>query len=197
MIQEQAFDPATGAPLSEERHYPDHGVPCRQPEFDATVAKFWSTGREGALTNGELVSSLQGLLGYFRRVQRELRAPNPELDRAAATALRRLKSATDQRGDPRRNAIDSIVWYALAERLARQDFWTAWMLDAAIPRCPHCHSRLKFRGGIDNLEGVCASSPSRHGSVDDAIHEAIAAVYDAAFVDDADDRPFAEAPILF
>ena len=185
MIQEAAFDPESGAPLSREKHWtPWHRVGVRTPVEDPQAE--WHAGREGALTNGELQSSQQGLLGYFRRVHRDARDPNPELDRTAALALKRLKSvdATDHAAA---GALDAIVWLALAERLAAKGHWVAWMLDHFVPRCPHCASALKFRRGVWALEAVCASSPNRHGTVDDAIHDAVATLYRAAFDDAAAD----------
>jgi hypothetical protein len=174
MIQESSFDPQSGAPLSEQRHYPgayDHGV--RTPVYHPTSE--WEAGREGALTNGELRSAQQGLLGYFRRVQRRVREPDPTLDRTAALALKRLKAATD--------AIDTFVWYALAERLAAKGHWTAWMLDHVNARCPQCSSRVKFRPAVGRLEAVCASAPSDHGAVDEAVRDRVAEIYEAAFDD--------------
>jgi hypothetical protein len=177
MIQDRAFDPGSGAPLSPDKDYPpgaragrDQGA--RTPVEHPHAA--WTRGREGALTNGELVSSAEGLLGYFRRSHRQVRPPAAGLDCAAALAIKRLKAADDR-------AMDALVWYALAERLARKGHWTAWMLDHAIPRCPRCRSQLKFRPGVDGLEGVCASAPNRHGAVDGAIREHIRVLYDAAF----------------
>lgn len=144
------------------------------------------------MTNGELVSSADGLLGYFRRVHRDVRSePDPALDRAAALAIKRVRGAESSQGDPvGEHALDCMVWYAVAERLARKGHWTAWMLDQTIPRCPRCRSALKFRPGVDGLEGVCASSPSRHGSVDEAIREHVRELYGAAF------EPVAELRLL-
>ncbi|MFD1515096.1 hypothetical protein [Halomarina rubra] len=175
MIQQHAFDPQSGAPLSRDRHYPGayrHGVrtPLNHPNAE------WDDSREGALTNGELRSAQQGLLGYFRRVQRQVRQPEPSIDRQAALALKRLKAATD--------AIDTFVWYALAEYLARQGHWVAWMLDHTHARSPHCASRVKFRPAVGRLEAVCASAPKAHGAVDEAIRDRVGDIYTAAFDED-------------
>ncbi|MFC5970091.1 hypothetical protein ACFPYI_01985 [Halomarina salina] len=174
MIQEQAFDPQSGAPLTEERHYPgSYRIGVRTP-IPHPLSN-WTSSREGALTNGELRSAQQGLLGYFRRIHRLVREPDPALDRAAALALKRLKAGP--------NTIDALTWYALAEYLARQGYWVAWMLDHVNARCPHCASRVKFRPAVDRLEAVCASAPMDHGAVDEAIRERVAEMYEAAFDD--------------
>lgn len=209
MINLNAFDPDSGAPLSETRYrYPDAGYPSGDTEatFSYADGRFshaartpvnhpdveWSASREGALTNGELHSSARGLLGYFRRIHRKVRAPQPEMDRAAACAIKRIRSE-------RRTAWDCYVWYALAERLAAKGYWVAWMLDYVEPRCPyqgtsttHCGSDVKFRPatsverGGTYLEAVCASSPHEHGVVDDAICEHVGAIYTETFDDDFD-----------
>lgn len=189
MIQEQAFDPESGAPLSEDKEYPPwYATGVRQVEQDpvtSTVgpdgAAQWHGGREGALTNGELESSRRGLLGYFRRVLRKSRDPDPKLEMAAASALRKLK-AVDSR------PIDTTVWWALAERLAQEGHWSAWMFSHVIPRCPRCHSRLKFRAAVYEMDAICATSPNRHGTVNDEIAEAVLELHEAAF-DDVPDEP--------
>lgn len=172
------FDPETGAPLSRDTEYhPDYGpgVKVRTP-VEHPDAVDWHIGREGALTNGELRSSDRGLLGYFRRVHRLVRTPNPDLDRAAALAIKRLKASNT-------HELDCFLWYALAERLAAKGYWVAWMVDFAVPRCPHCASQLKFRPGVDHLEAMCASQPTTHGAVDDDIHDRVTAIYESAFDD--------------
>ena len=178
MIQESAFDPQSGAPLTEERHYPgSYRVGVRTP-IPHPVSN-WHLGREGALTNGELRSAQQGLLGYFRRVHRNVRAPDPQLDQSAALGLKRIKAASD--------AIDALVWYVLAERLAEKGHWVAWMLDHVNARCPQCSSRVKFRPAVGGLEAICASSPSDHGTVDEKIHDRVAEIYLAAFDEDLEE----------
>ncbi len=181
MKHEFAFDPESGAPLSDEHDYhPDHGVPVRTPVQHHTSQ--WTASREGALTNGELRSSGDGLIGYFRHKHREVRAPDNRLDQAAALGIRKLKSAEDNKF-----ALDCFLWYALAEKLAKKGHWVAWMLDFAGARCPKCHSRLKFRPAIDKLEGVCASSEHDHGAVDDDIRSTVRRLYERAFDDDLDE----------
>lgn len=194
MIQSRAFDPDSGAPLEDAKDFPpgtrrgrDQG---RRPvqEHPLAVTDDWVDRREGSMTNGELVSSTDGLLGYFRRAHRQVREPAPALDRAAALAIKRVKRATNSQDEPiGEHALDVVVWYVTAERLARKGHWTAWMLDHAIPRCPHCRSALKFRPAVDGLEGVCASSPNRHGAVDDAIRDRIRELYRHAFDDAVDE----------
>ncbi len=115
------------------------------------------------------------------------------MDSTAALALKRLKAEA-----PR--ALDSFVWYALAERLAAKGYWAAWMLDHVIARCPHptqrvdgevvgrCGSRLKFRPGVGKLEGVCAKCPHEHGAVDEALVEYIGDIYRASFDEEMEAR---------
>ena len=95
MINECAFDPNSGAPLSRDKEYPEwfdrSGV--RTVKDDGLA---FDSDREGALTNGELVSSAEGILGYFRRRSRAVRGgdPDPALECAAATAIKQLRRAT-------------------------------------------------------------------------------------------------------
>lgn len=189
------FDPETGAPLSEEKNYPSgtdrYRTGVRTPVEHPDSA--WKPSREGALTNGELRSSREGLLGYFERVHRIYTSdPNPRIDMAAATALRYLKS-----GDHSTYTEDSFIWYALAERIHRQlGIYTGWMLHFAVPRCPYCASECCFEEGVWHKEAVCASQRSAtvipdelkeqgyepgHGNVDSAIRERVINLYNAAF----------------
>lgn len=172
------FDPETGAPLSETKEYPPYetggrsGVrsPVRHSDSE------WIENRDAALTNGELESSGQGLLGYFRRTHRAARdEPNTSLDRAAALAIKRIKATHD-------GIYDSFVWLVLAERLCRADHWVTWMLDHFTPRCPHCGSGLKFKQGVDPI-GHCASSAD-HGDVDEQIRELVVERYNETFATD-------------
>lgn len=174
MIRECAFDPQSGAPLGEERHYPaSWTVGARSPEYHETAA--WTDSREGALTNGELVSTKQGLLAYFKRTYRAVHGdPDAKVERAAALAFHRLKATQD-------TALDSFVWYATAERLARKGIWSVWMLDHANPRCPLCRSGVRFREAVWSLEAICVAEPHQHGCVDEAIHDRVADLYGQAF----------------
>lgn len=175
MISRRAFDPATGAPLTDEKTYPDNyrfGV--RSPEYAPHAC--WIEHRDAAMTNGELRSSREGLLGYFRRVHRAARAPDPSLDSAAALALSRLKSEEDGQ----RSHIDAFIWYALAERLARKGHWVSWMIDYSLPRCPKCYSEVRFEKGATRLIAYCASS-GEHGMIHDDILEYVTRVYNETF----------------
>lgn len=186
MISRRAFDPATGAPLSDDKIYPDHyrfGV--RSPAYHPNCS--WIENRDQAFTNGELRSSREGLIGYFKRVHRACRVPDPRLDSAAALAITRLK--TDDDDDQYRGEIDTFIWYALAERLARKGHWVSWMIDFAIPRCPHCYSEIRFEQGA-RLIAKCGSDGS-HGMVHDDMLERVTTVYNNAFahIDGAIDEP--------
>lgn len=179
MLGECRFDPATGAPLSDSKSYPPgerHWVGVRSPKKHPDAA--WIANRDEALTNGELQSSDQGLLGYFRRIHRTVREdPDPSLDRAAALGIKRLKAV-------REHSIDAYVWLALGEYLSRRGFWVSWMLDHYVPRCPHCHSTVKFKQGVDPI-AYCASDGG-HGDIDDQIRSQVIDLYNAA-VQDTDD----------
>lgn len=170
------FDPETGAPLSEDKEYPPYerggrsGVRSPQRHPDSP----WTPGRDAALTNGELESSGQGLLGYFERVHRQIRDPKPELDRAAALGVKRIKADHD-------GIYDSMAWLVLAEYLCRRGYWVTWMLDYFTPRCPDCASSLKFKQGVDPI-GYCASSAD-HGDVDDRIRDLVVEHYNETFAE--------------
>lgn len=182
-----AFDPVSGAQLSEERNYttpsghsgthiPGHVYVSVRTPVDCP------RDREGMLTNGEIVSAGTGLLGYFRTTHRRVRPPVPKMDSAAALALKRLKAADDpnQRGD-RDPLSDAFLWLALAERLAAKGYWAGWMLDQFTPRCPHCDSTLKFRDACFEADARCASYPNEHGTVNEAIREKVSSVYKRTF----------------
>lgn len=186
MISRRAFDPKSGAPLSDDKVYPHtYRFGVRSPVYHPHAV--WNETRDQALTNGELRSSREGLLGYFRRVHRACRPPDPSLDSAAALALTRLK--TDDEDDHYRGELDVFVWYALAERLARKGHWVSWMIDFAIPRCPHCYSEIRFEQGC-RLIAKCGSSAD-HGMVHDDILDRVTKVYNTAFaaVDGSIDEP--------
>lgn len=173
MIGPVAFDPDSGAPLSEDRYYhPDFSggrdVGAATPEPHPLAA--WDGSREGALTNGELRSSGVGLTAYFRRMRSNAGLP-AAIDSPAALAIKQLK-ATD--------AIDAFVWLAAAERLATNGHWSAWMLDHYVPRCPHCASRCKFDAS-KSPEPRCASAPNDHGHVGVDIRDRVGELYVAAF----------------
>ncbi|ELZ96041.1 hypothetical protein C440_05607 [Haloferax mucosum ATCC BAA-1512] len=175
------FDPSSGAALGDKQYLPD-GTTGHEVVADPWGVH-WTAAREGALTHGEHRSSTTALTSYFRRVQREVRdgTEHSPLTRAASLAIRRLKQAsTDE--------LDTFVWLAVAERLADKGFWSAWMLNHYVPRCPHCHSETKFRPGVGMHEAVCASSPKQHGAVDAAIERRVRSLLEAAFDDVAFDE---------
>ncbi|WP_126665254.1 hypothetical protein [Haloterrigena salifodinae] len=178
MLGKVRFDPATGAPLSETKEYPPYetggGSGVRSPVRDPDAN--WKANRDAALTNGELESSSQGLLGYFRKIHRTVRDdPNTSLDRSAALAVKRIKA-------DHKRIYDSVAWLVLAERLCRKGYWVVWMLDHFTPRCPHCGSGLKFKQGVDPI-GYCASS-AEHGDVDGVIRNLVCERYNETFATD-------------
>ena len=134
------FSPSTGAELSRDQLYPGT-IPLRE-----------ALDGSGELSNGKLVSDdAIALLRYFKRMHhRRHDIEDVDLYRAAALAIKRLRQH-----DP----WDCWLWFALAERLHRKDFETAWMLDHVEARCPRCSSRLRFEPSVTGYaKAMCASS---------------------------------------
>lgn len=172
MIGEHAFCPTSGASLSREIHYDEHGRPERAPRSDDLTP---TDALEAPLTTGERRSSKRALSTYFQRChRRHVDSPRdeledgdertidvtatededePELYRHAALALTRLKRTATGRQER-----DVIVWYALRERLARDGFDVAWMTAHVEPRCPDCGSQLTYVTGPDRPIGRCPTS---------------------------------------
>ncbi|MWG34839.1 hypothetical protein [Halomarina oriensis] len=218
MLLDHRFDPKSGAPLASAKEfptpkgygpYPGHRLRAHQhgvrtvDEHPLAESSNWVEEREGSLTNGELISAGSGLLGYFRRKHRDVREADPALDRAAALAIKRIKAIDGEGYDgldtwSALSTPDTYVWYALAERLAAKGHWSTWMLDHCNPRCPHsvegdekivnCAALLKFRPGIDGLEGVCSRHPNDHGTVhgygESQVRDRVASIYRRAFDED-------------
>ena len=172
MIDEHAFCPRSGAPLSEERHYDERGHARRVPEEpndEPTVQE---------LTNGERRSSRRALLAHFRHCHERHAEPDPAIHRAASLALYRLKRVAD-------GAVewDVHVWYALAERLAREGFDAEWMHVHVEPRCPRCHGTLKYgRTPRGDLVARCGAlcSDERADALR-VVRETVADLYTRAF----------------
>ena len=150
MIGEHAFCPTSGASLSREVHYDDRGRPERVPESDDLSP---NAALEAPLTTGKRRSSRRALVTYFRRCHRRHAEADDELYRRAACALGRLKRTASGREER-----DSVVWVALAERLARDGFDVAWMAAHVEPRCPACGGRLTYRDGPDGPIGRCGGA---------------------------------------
>lgn len=185
-----AFDPASGAPLSESSSWhPDHGVRVRTPVEHPLAAGDWAT-REGALTNGELRSEASALQTYYKRVYSKAGADPKSVGRAHI-AIKKIKAADDR-------AFDASVWLTLAERLATKGFDVQWMREFCSPKCPVCARESRYATTSDvkfpanrYQEAVCASAPSEHGCVNEEIHDRVAELYERAF-----DEPFPEDPAL-
>ncbi len=164
-----AFSPSTGAPLSDDQHYP---TPLNAP----TRASIDGTGE---LTNGERKSSRVALQQYFERCYRRAHAgrnPPDDVVRAAGTALYQLK-----REDP----LDVWAWYALAERLARTGYWSTWLLSFVDLQCPRCGSRVQIEPSVTGYEHIrCASrcgadsSSERSLEIADRILDLYASAFD-------------------
>ncbi|ELZ07393.1 hypothetical protein [Natrialba aegyptia] len=149
MIGEHAFCPTSGASLSRERHYDERGRPERAPEADGCSQ---NVALETPLTTGKRRSSKRALLTYFRRCHQRHAVPDDELYARAAVTLTRLKRTASGRGER-----DVIVWYALGERLARDEFAVEWMTNHVEPRCQNCGGRLTYLDGADGLIGRCGT----------------------------------------
>ena len=123
-----AFCPSSGSRLSLERHPDERARPWRVPE---------ASDQSAELTTGADKSSKTALKVFFRRTQRSERADG-EMDRdllhRAARHIETLKRETEAR--------DEWIWYALCERLHREDFEVAWMRKHVDPVCPHCGGEL-------------------------------------------------------
>lgn len=172
MIDEYAFCPRSGAPLSEERHYDERGQARRVPEEpndEPTIEE---------LTNGERRSSRRALLAHFRHCHARHADPDPALYRAVSLALYRLKRAADGTDE-----WDVYVWYALAERLAREGFDAGWMHVHVEPRCPRCHGKLKYgrtpRGDLTARCGARCSNDRANALRE--VRETVADLYTRAF----------------
>lgn len=136
MIEEYAFCPKTGAPLSEQRHYDERGRPSRVPIEERLPP---DSKPEGELTNGAVRSATKALFNYFRRCHQRHHQADETLYRRALLELRRLKEAATSTEE-----WDIYVWYALQFRLRADGYDTTWMDAHAEPRCPGCHGRLKY-----------------------------------------------------
>ena len=185
-----AFDPASGAPLSETSSWhPDHGVRVRTPVEHPLAAGPWAN-REGALTNGEQRSEKAALQTYYKRVYSQAGADPKSVGRAHI-AIGKIKAADDR-------AFDASVWLTLAERLAVRGFDVMWMREYCTPKCPRCSRESQYASTSDvkfpsnrYQEAVCASAPSEHGCVNEEIRERVAELYEDAF-----DEAFPDDPAL-
>ena len=151
MIGTTAFCPKTGAQLSEERYYDEHGRMLRAPVEDAFVA---GEDLDGELTTGAVCSSKRALLVHFRRAHQFYRPENAALYRNVALWLRRLKRAASGPQTP-----DMIVWLALSARVRQEGYDAEWMLGHVSLRCPRCHGRLKYeQPGPEKIYARCGTN---------------------------------------
>ncbi|WP_276253954.1 hypothetical protein [Halomontanus rarus] len=204
MIGEHAFCPTSGASLSQEIHYDEHGRSERAPRSDELTP---TDALETPLTTGERRSSKRALSTYFQRChRRHAESPRdelvdgderavdetatedeidsededrPDLYRHATLALTRLKRAATGRQER-----DVIVWYALRERLARDGFDVAWMTAHVEPRCPDCGSQLVYVSGPNRPIGRCPTSCTgdRHDRLR-AIRTTVTALFERTYSD--------------
>ncbi|MGQ3411981.1 hypothetical protein ACT4ML_06925 [Natrinema sp. LN54] len=177
MIGEHAFCPTSGASLSREVHYDERGRPERVPQSDDLSP---NASLDAPLTTGERRSSRRALATHFRRCHRRHADADDELYCRAALSLARLKRAAAGR-----QGRDVIVWYALAERLARDGFDVDWMSAHAEPRCPDCSGRLTYVEGPDGPIGRCGGSC--HGTRADrleTIRDTVCSLFARTFPDD-------------
>ncbi|WP_435077469.1 hypothetical protein [Halococcus sp. AFM35] len=180
MIEEDAFCPKTGAPLSEQTEYDGQGYPRHVALPDEFIAESEPLGE---LTNGAVTSSKAALFNHFRRCHQRHTEANDRLYRKAALELRRLKRAAEGRAN-----WDVHVWYALQRRLDGKGFDVEWMHAHAELRCPHCHGRLKYEL-YDNGDVYALCGTNCTGDKADqleTIRETIAALYSRSFADSVD-----------
>ena len=179
MIEEYAFCPKTGAPLSERRHYDERGHPSRVPIEERTPS---GMKPDGELTNGAIRSSTEAIFNYFRRCHQRHCEEDGALYRKAVLELRRLKKAATGIEE-----WDIHIWYALQYRLA-DDHDVGWMDVHAEPRCPDCHGRLKYEQlGPHDVIGRCGTNCTARGADRlPAVRETIASLYSRAFSAEAD-----------
>lgn len=177
MIGEHAFCPTSGASLSREVHYDDRGRPERVPQSDDLSP---NAALEGPLTTGERRSSKRALATYFRRCHRRHADRDDDLYRRAAVALARLKRAASGREER-----DDVVWFALAERLAREGFDVDWMTAHADPRCPACNGRLTYVEGPDGPIGRCGSCRDARDDRLEAVRDLVRSLFARTFPDDS------------
>ena len=163
-----AFCPKSGAPLSDDRHPDERRRPHREPESDECAE----------LSTGAVRSSTDALIAFFRRSHRDSsRDLDRPLLRKAARHLRTLKSESDAR--------DEWIWYALCEKLHREDFEVAWMRYHVHLVCPYCGSEPKWEPApCGDLLPKCAVNCT--DSSEYVLHEArerIRTAYNAAWGD--------------
>ncbi|WP_424019236.1 hypothetical protein ACOZ4N_07120 [Halorientalis pallida] len=176
MIGTHRFCPESGAALSRERHYDGDGRPWRAVDPDDESGP---TETVGALTNGAVRSSRKALIVYYERCRERHRDADDDAVRRASLAIRRLKSAATGRQE-----WDVHVWFALARRLDRYGYDSAWMNGYAAPRCPFCHGRLQYRTVGDTVTAQCATNCADRGLDCLAeIRDLVADLYTVAFPD--------------
>lgn len=177
MIGKYAFCPTSGASLSREVHYDERGRPERVPQDDDLSP---NATLDAPLTTGKRRSSRRALVTHFRRCHRRHDDPDDDLSRRAALAIGRLKRAASGRQER-----DVVVWYALAERLARDGFDVDWMGAHAEPRCPSCSGRLTYVVGPDGPIGRCGGSCDDTGEDRlETIRETVCSLFAQTFPDD-------------
>ncbi len=175
MIGIDAFCPKSGAPLSDERHYGERGSGKRAVLPEDRIKERVPTGE---LTNGAIRSSKMALLNYFQRCHQRHHRPNDDLYQKASLAFTRLKrTATGKQ------TWDVHIWYAAQERLRLAGYETSWMDAHSIPRCPHCHGRLKYEQiAPGSVIGRCGTNcTDRRIDHHEEIRNIIADLYKQAF----------------
>lgn len=179
MLGLDAFCPKSGAPLSDERHYEEQGS-RKQAVLSGDQIK--GTPPTGELTNGAIRSSKMALLNYFQRCHQRHYRPNDDLYQKASLAFTRLKRAATGK-----QTWDVHVWYAAQKRLRSAGYETSWMDSHSIPRCSHCHGRLKYVQIVPgSVIGRCGTNcTDRRIDHLEEIRNIIAVLYKQAFrVDD-------------
>lgn len=121
-----AICPESGASLSEQRHPDQRRRPHREPRIDSSAL----------LSTGEETSSTHALKRFFRRTHdTAVDAPSPSVLGKACHHIDTLRAACP-------DTRDEWIWFALAEKLHRDDYTVGWMRAYVDPVCPHCGSEL-------------------------------------------------------
>ena len=170
----QAFCPASGSSLSQDRHFVgDRTRPLRVPTGDHT---YGDASHE--LTTGDTCSSKMALMNYVRRVHAKHHDGDDQLYQRSALALRRLKAGeSDYR--------DEWILFALAERLIQFGYSVGWLRSNVDPVCPQCGGKLKWESAPRGASARCGTNCANGDYQNWEIRERVREAFNTAFPDDA------------
>lgn len=180
MYGTHAFCPESGANLSSDSIVVDNGSELRYPENDQAYGE-----DSYLLTTGETCSSKIALMSRFRECHERHFGTRwtddertAELYRQVASHLRKLKSDGESDSPTR----DEWIWFALAERLDRDDYPTDWMHAHADQVCPQCGGQLQWLEAPRGILPKCANNCGGENQfVQHNIRSRVATVYNCAF----------------